>query len=45
MKMVVGDYELMAVPRNLMTPDGKLKPGHMGKSELVDEIMRECGIT
>ena len=44
MKMVVGDYELMTVPRSLMTADGMLIPRHVGKSELVDEIMSECGI-
>ena len=43
MKMVVGDYELMTVPRSLMTADGMLIPRHVGKSELVDEIMSECG--
>ena len=39
MKMVVGDYELMTVPRGLITADGMLIPRHgIGKSELVDEI-------
>ena len=38
MKIVVGDYEMMAVPRSLMTPDGKLTPGHTGKS-VTKEIM------
>ena len=42
-KPTVGDYELMTVPRSLMTADEMLIPRHVGKSELVDEIMSECG--
>ena len=44
MRIVVGDYELMTVPRSLMTGDGKLIPGHPGKSELLHELMRECEV-
>ena len=44
MKIVVGDYELMTVPRSLMTADGKLLPGHAGKAELIHETKRECGV-
>ena len=44
MKVVVGDYELMGVPRSLMTPDGKLIPGHSDKAELVAKIIEECGM-
>ena len=40
MKVVVGDYEVMAVPKNLMTADGVLHSGHVGKSDLVNVIMR-----
>ena len=45
MKTVVGDYELMAVPRSLMTSDGVLHSGHMGKSDLVNVIMKHFGVT
>ena len=44
MKIVVGDYELMTVPRSLMTADGKLLPGHTGKAELIHETKSECGV-
>ena len=33
MEVVVGEYKLMAVPRSLMTADGKLIPGHIGKAD------------
>ena len=45
MKVVVGDYELMAVPRSLMKPDGTLLSEHRGKSDLVTEILKQCGVT
>ena len=45
MKTVVGDYELMAVPRSLMTSDGVLHSGHVGKSDLVNVTMKHYGVT
>ena len=45
MQIVVGDYELMAVPRSLMTPDGELISGHTGKAELTKEVMNKCDVT
>ena len=44
MKVVVGDYELMTVHRSLMTDDGVLHSGHVGKSDLVNVIMKHCGV-
>ena len=40
MGRVVGGYELVTVPRSLMTPEGTFISGHNGKSDLVKEFMR-----
>ena len=45
MKIVVGDYELMTVPRSLMKPDGTLLSGHIGKADLVKEVLKEFCVT
>ena len=45
MKIVVGDYELMTVPRSLMKPDGTLLSGHVGKADLVKEVLKEFCVT
>ena len=44
MKIVVGDYKVMTVPRSLMAADGKLLPAHTGKAELIHETKSECGV-
>ena len=38
MTEVIGNYELNAVPRNLMTSDGKLYPGHSTKHKLAEAL-------
>ena len=45
MKIVVGDYELMTVPRSLMKPDGTLLSGHVGKADLVKDVLKEFCVT
>ena len=44
MKIVVGDYELMIVPRSLK-PDGTLLSGHVGKADLVKEVLKKFCVT
>ncbi len=40
MKEVIGHYELSLVPRSLKKMDGTLKPGHEGKSKLMNAIIK-----
>ena len=44
MESVVGDHELIIVPRSLMTAEGKLLDGGQGKHKLVSEVLSFCKI-